>query len=149
MSLYPIDGGIPADAPVHERLRGFVVALLKRMTDRGRLGLFHRLRMLEMANPTGLIDRVRWQAIQPMRDYIRGLLQELVGPGATEQQLDYCEFNLVGPCLMVQLTCHTPAPGRGPVPVNDVDAFADHCTEFLLAGIKAMRAGHTDSDGKP
>ena len=139
MRLYPFDGGIPKGAPVRERLRGFLVALLKRMTDQGRLGMFHRLRMMEMANPTGLIDRIRWQAIQPMRDYIRELLRELLGPRATEQQLNYCEFNLIGPCLMAQLTCQPNLPGAGFIQVADVESFADHCTEFLLGGIKTVR----------
>lgn len=143
MSLYPIDGGISADAPARARLQGFMVALLKRMTDRGRLGIFHRLRMMEMANPTGLIDRVRWQAIQPMRDYIRELLRELLGSNATEEQVNFCEFNLVGPCLMAQLTCQLNLPGTGFVQVTDVEAFADHCAAFFLAGIKAVRTGRS------
>ena len=139
MELYPIDGGVPSSASVRERLRGFLVALLKRMTDRGRLGMFHRLRMMEMANPTGLIDRVRWQAIRPMRDYIHALLQELLGPEVTEQELNYCELSLVGPCLMAQMTSQHPLPGSRLGQGLDFEAFATHCTDFLLAGVKTVR----------
>lgn len=138
--LYPLDGGVPAGAPVRERLRGFLIALLKRMMDRGRLGMFHRLRMMEMAHPTGLIDRVRWQAIRPMREYIHELLKELLGPGVTERELNYCEMNLVGPCLMAQMTCQRNLPGTDPASDLDAESFAAHCTEFLMAGLPAVRA---------
>ena len=140
MRLYPLDGGVPITAPVKERLHGFLVALLKRMTDRGRLGMFHRLRMIEMANPSGLIDRVRWQAIQPMRDYIHALLRELLGPGVTEQELNYCELSLVGPCLMAQMTSHHKLPGSGLGQDLDFETFATHSTDFVLAGVKAVRS---------
>jgi len=138
MRLYPFDGGVPAEAPARDRLRGFLVATLKRMTDRGRLGMFHQLRLMEMANPTGLIDRVRWQVIQPMRVHIHNLLTELLGPDASESQLAYCELNLLGPCLMAQMTCQHGVRGDGGQ-LLDVESFADHCTEFLLAGIQSMR----------
>jgi len=143
MRLYPLDGGIPASAPVRERLRGFLVALLKRMTDRGRLGMFHRLRLMEMANPTGLIDRVRWQATRPMREYTHTLLKELLGPGVTERELTYCELNLVGPCLMAQMCCQHNLTGAGFFQTLDVESFADHSTEFLLAGVKSVRGKRT------
>lgn len=139
MRLYPFDGGIPTEAPVQERLRGFLVATLKRMTDRGRLGMFHQLRLMEMANPTGLIDRVRWQAIQPMRVHVHRLLTELLGSGTSEPELTYCELNLLGPCLMAQMTCQHNVRGIDGGQSLDVESFADHCTEFLLAGIKAIR----------
>jgi AcrR family transcriptional regulator len=138
--LYPIDGGVPAKARVRERLHGFLVALLRRMMDRGRLGMFHRLRMMEMANPSGLIDRVRWKALQPMREYIHGLLRELLGPDATEQELTYCELNLVGPCLMAQLTSQPKHSGAPLFPAVDVESFADHCTGFPLAGVRSVRS---------
>lgn len=139
MRLYPLEGGVPANAPARERLRGFLVALLKRMTDRGRLGMFHRLRMMEMANPSGLIDRVRWKALQPMREYIHGLLGELLGRDATEQELSFCELNLVGPCLMAQMTCQSKIMGARFFQGMDVEPFAEHCTEFVMAGVRSVR----------
>jgi AcrR family transcriptional regulator len=143
MRLYPLDGGVPATAPARKRLHGFLVALLKRMTDRGRLGMFHRLRMMEMANPSGLIDRVRWRAIRPIRDYTRQLLKQLLGPGVTEQELNYCELSLVGPCLMAQMTCQQNLSGAGIGQELDFESFATHCTEFVLAGVKQVRTRRT------
>jgi hypothetical protein len=99
--------------------------------------------MREMANPSGLIDRVRWKALQPMREYGHGLLRELLGPDATKQEVDYCELNLVGPCLMAQLTAQPRRSGAPLFTPVEVDSFADHCTEFVLAGVKTVRARRT------
>jgi AcrR family transcriptional regulator len=147
VNLYPIDGGIRANAPARDRLRGFLIALLQRMTDRGRLGQFHRLRLMEMANPTGLIHGIRWKALQPMRTYIQSLLRELLGPEGTEEELNFCEFNLVGPCLMAQMTVQSPPAGRPFLPSVEVMAFADHCADFVLAGIKSLRAKRRNAKG--
>ena len=142
MRLYPLHGGVASNAPARERLRGFVLSLLQRMTDRGRLGAFHRLRTLEMASPTGLMDRVRWELVRPMREYIRQILVELLGDEVGEQEIRFCELNLVGPCVLAQLTCQQ--PGRMPAPAlfqpGEVQAFAAHCAEFVIAGLESVRA---------
>jgi len=97
--------------------------------------------MLEMANPTGLMDQVRWEVVRPMREYIRQILVDLLGEGVGDRELRFCELNLVGPCMMAQLTCQ--AQGRMPGPVllerADVEAFAEHCTEFTIAGLTSIR----------
>ena len=148
MRLYPVHGGVASNAPARERLRGFLVSLLQRATDRGQLGAFHRLRMLEMASPTGLIDRVRWEAIRPMREYIHLLLKELLGDDVSEQELSYCELQLIGPCLMAQLISQQPRMPVAPFPPVDAESFADHCTEFVLAGLKSIRARNNSSKGE-
>jgi len=149
MRLYPLAGGVPASAPARDRLHGFLLALLQRMTDQGQLGAFHRLRMLEMASPTGLMDRVRWEVVQPMREYIRAILTELLGDGVGEREISFCEMNLVGPCLMAQLTCQQPGRIPGPAMFRpaEVESFAEHCTEFMIAGLKSLRARNRVAKG--
>jgi len=149
MRLYPLHGGVASTAPARERLHGFLLSLIQRMTDRGRLGAFHRLRALEMANPTGLMDRVRWEVIRPMREYTLQVLADLLGGGVTDQELRFCELSLVGPCMMAQLTCQQ--PGRMPAvslfEPAEVEAFAGHCTDFMMAGIESIRSRQAASKG--
>ena len=141
LKLYPLEGGVPATAPAEERFCGFLTALLRRMTDGGRLGTVHRLRMMEMANPTGLIDQVRWQVLKPLRDYLRQLLRELLGRKPSARELDYCEMTVIGPCLLAQLSVHQRRAGARPVHRSiDILSYADHCARFGLAGLKAMGA---------
>lgn len=139
--LYPVEGGVPSTAPPEKRFRGFLTALLQRMTDGGQLGTFHRLRMMEMAHPTGLIDQVRWQALKPLRDYLRQLLRELLGRRPTARELDYCEMTVIGPCVLAQLSAHQRRAGTAPVHRDvDIRSYANHCAAFGLAGLKAVGA---------
>lgn len=139
--LYPLDGGVPADAPVEERFRGHVRALLNRVMDRGRLGCFHRLRMQELAAPTGHINRIRGQIIGPMREYSLGLIRELLGPRATARDVELCHLSIFGPCLMAGHLAGREAPVRSrEVETMSVDELVAHMTAFALAGIRDVRA---------
>ena len=146
--LYPLHGGVAPDAPPEARFRGLLISLLRRMSDRGKLGTFHRLRMMEMANPTGLIDGVRWQVLKPLRDQTRQLLQELLGSEPDTRMLDFCEMTVIGPCLMAQLTLkHRCSPGTPVFRQTDIEAFADHCVRFAVAGLNALRVSGPQGDG--
>lgn len=141
IKLYPVAGGVASTASPEERFQGFLTSLLQRMTDGGRLGTFHQLRMMEMAHPTGLIDQVRWQVLKPLRDYLRQLLCELLNRKPTARELDYCEMTVIGPCLLAQLSAHQKRAGATPVhrPV-ELHTYATHCTAFGLAGLRAVAA---------
>jgi AcrR family transcriptional regulator len=142
LQRHPLDGGVPATAPAEQRLRGLLLSLVRRMTDKSQLGAFHRLRLMEMANPTGLIDQVRWQVIRPLRDHTRALLRELAGRRLTLRELDHCEMSVIGPCLMAQMIqCHPQSNGAALLAPIHLDAFVDHCVRFALAGLGARRNG--------
>jgi len=136
LRLYPLDGGVADDAPAENRLRGLLLSLLKRMTDRSLLGAFHRLRLMEMSNPTGLIDDVCLQIIRPLREHTRALLQELAGQPLSEQELDYCELAVVGPCLMAQMARqHKDGTGVPLLPTVQAEPFVDHCVRLAKAAM--------------
>jgi hypothetical protein len=139
--LYPIDGGVAVNAPPTERLRGHLHALLRRMTDSGRLGRFHRLHALEMANPTGFLDAVFREIREPHREPVLRVLRELLGPAAGEEEVELCELSVIGQCLAARhgRGLRSPTPGA-PLTERDVDELADHITAFSLAGIAAARA---------
>ena len=48
MQAYPLDGGLPGDAPAEQRLFARVHALLKRVFDDGRVGQCFRIALREM-----------------------------------------------------------------------------------------------------
>lgn len=139
LQRHPLNGGVASAAPAEERLRGLLHSLLRRVTEDGNSGAFHRLRLMEMANPTGLIDGVRWQVIRPLREYTRSLLQELAGGRLSERDLDHCEMSVVGPCLMAQMVRQQHDTTRGALfPSTSVDAFVDHCVRFAVAGLASV-----------
>ena len=138
---YPIDGGVSAKAPASERLRGHIHALVKRMTDSGHLGHFHRLHMMEMANPTGFIDAVIKRIRQPHRDQVLTALRELLGREAKKSNIELCELSIIGQCFAARhgRGMRSPTASRAELTKQEVEELAEHITRFSLAGIKTIR----------
>ena len=154
MEAHPPDGGIAPDAPAQERLRGGILAFMHRTvdTDNREIEIVHK----EMANPTGLLTEALRQAIEPMQQDMRSIIQELLGDGASEQQIRFCEISLMGQCFgpMLHLRHAKMTPGTPPPPglpfEFGVEELADHITRFSLAGIRGIReeAGKRQKAGK-
>jgi AcrR family transcriptional regulator len=140
-ALYPIDGGAPPTTSAEVRLKHHLRAVLSRVMDHGKMGFFHRLRMQELAAPTGYIDRVRARIIRSARQYTCGLIGELLGPQATEQDIELCHLTLIGPCLMAGHAADRRLPIGGPELARmELERLLDHITSFALAGIRSVRA---------
>jgi AcrR family transcriptional regulator len=144
LQAYPPDGGVPENVPVEERLRGRVLAIMRRIVDPQS----HELDIVykEMANPTGLLADVIQQALEPIFRGFALIIHELLGPEATEQQVLLCLMSIRAQCfgpLMRERRRKLDSP-RPPLPTSDpvmedVEALADHVTRFSLAGIRAVR----------
>jgi AcrR family transcriptional regulator len=145
VEAHPPEGGIAPEAPVGERLRGRVLAFMRRIADPDNyeVEIMHK----EMANPTGLLTEALQQAVGPMRQGLRSIVQELLEDEAGEPQVSFCVMSLVGQCFgpMLHLRHARRAPGS-PHPVGppfefDVEELADHVAQFSLAGIRGIRQG--------
>jgi len=144
LQTYPPDGGVPDDAPVEERLRGRILAIMRRIIDPRS----HELDIVykETANPTGLLAGVIRKALEPIFNGFTTIIRELLGPGATEQQVLLCLMSIrtqcFGPLMRERrrkMDSEGPLPpGHDPV-MADVETLADHVTNFSLAGILAIK----------
>lgn len=152
VQAHPPDGGVPADAPPEERLRGKILSLMQRMGDptNFEVEIVHK----EMANPTGLLAEAMHRAVDPMRRDMRRLVQELLGEGASEQSVMLCEMSLMGLCFGPIGHIRGFKPPGGPRPDGPpmkfgVEVLAEHVTRFTLAGIRDLRerAGHAPKAG--
>jgi len=145
-SLYPLGGGLGPEALPCNRLRAQVQAILDRVMD-PRLGHIHNLRMMEMANPTGFLHDffVRW--LEENRRLTLSILGDLLGPRATQEDLELCELSVISQCRAVHKTCPPPKDSQGPrgpsLPwrfnAADSERLTAHITSFSLAGIAAVR----------
>ncbi len=141
LRAYPIDGGVPPGAPAEERLRGHLCSLIRRFSDDRNID-FHIARM-EMINPTGLLREVMESELLPMRRQTVALVRELLGPDATERQVNHCEAIVASMCIhpvMMQRLARQDKGGQMPPIIDDAEAFADRVVRFALAGIRAERA---------
>ncbi len=144
IAAYPPDGGVAPDAPAEERLRGHIQAQVKRFMDSESrdLDIAHR----EMSHPTGLLAEVMHRSITPLRRTHLALVCELLGPRATEQEVQLCEMSTHAQCfvaLMHERHRRGGPPGarRHAPPMLAIDgpALAAHITRFSLAGIREVR----------
>jgi hypothetical protein len=77
----------------------------------------------------------------------RSIIKELLGDGASDQQVCLCEMSVMGQCFgpMLRLRHARMAPdvpSPGPLPFDlGVEELADHVLRFSLAGIRGIREG--------
>ena len=142
LGVYPPDGGLGPNAKPEQRLQALVHSLLHRIMDDGCLGHAGQILLREMADPTDAIAHVRRDTIRPLRERLHTIIAELLGPGATEQQLRFCQLSLIHQCLAIGFR-----KGKGPVLFPEqtaaktlTDSLVEHITRFSLAGIAAVRA---------
>jgi len=144
LKAYPPDGGVASDASAEERLRGRILAIMRRIIDPES----HDFDMVykEMANPTGLLAVAMQESIEPIFRDFASIVRELLGDQATEQQVRLCFMSVraqcFGPLLRERRRKMTsqapPLPVPEPIP-EDVETLADHVTRFSLAGIQEVR----------
>jgi len=137
---YPPDGGVSETAPATERLYGHLTAIIQRIADENNKDFF--IAQMEMVNPTGLLQEVMKNELIPVRQQTLALVRELLGPEATEQEVQFCEISTISICvhpMVMQRIAKRTHPAKVPLHIADINAFADHVFEFALAGINAIR----------
>jgi len=138
--LYPLDGGIGPDSSAQQKLSALIKALISRRTDRERLAQFHRIRQTEMVNPTELLGEVMAQHLEKTHKYSASIISDLLGPKASQKDIELCESSVVSQCFMPRIK----GMKIGPPPLHDrgadsLDELAEHITAFSIAGLKAIR----------
>lgn len=150
---YPIDGGVPADAPIEDRLRGHIRAVVARCADPDSLDF--DIARQEMASPTGFLTDIMRRSIQPLRETTTQLVRELMGADATELQVELCHASIVSQCFgpfMQKRAWRRVGKEVNPCEEEaaqiDPNAFADHVFEFSLAGIRHVLASSMPKEGQ-
>jgi len=144
METHPPDGGVPPQAPAEERLQGRIRALIHGNADPDNKSF--RIAHREMTSPTRLLEEVMRECLEPLHGAMTELVREMLGPGATEQQVRFCEVTVISACMGVARWRHFHAGLRtedvpsAPIVFDDIDAYAEHVAQFSMAGIRAMRA---------
>lgn len=144
IAAYPPDGGVPPTAPAEARFRGHILALVKKFMDPASrdLDIAHR----EMASPTGLLAEVMRSSIDPLRRRHLAIVRELLGPRASERDVQLCEMSTHAQCFAALMhERHRKIASRGgrlpgPPTFNiGAEVLADHVVRFSLAGIREIR----------
>ena len=141
MQAYPLDGGLPADAPPEDRLFARVHALLQRVFDDGRVGQCFRIGLRELVNPSAALEDTRRELIGPHRQQTRELVRELLGPAASNEAVLFCEISIITQWLAVNFFKERRSflLGRERLSKQAVEDLARHITVFSLGGLRAVR----------
>ncbi len=138
LAAHPLSGGVPANAPAEERLRGHILGMIRRIAD-PRSHEFDIIRH-ERGTPTGLLAEITRDCIRPVRAHMTAIVGELLGPRATEREVELCQRSIMGQCLHLALSNRHEqslfATDRGPPTLED---GARHIVRFSLAGIRDLR----------
>jgi len=142
MQAYPLDGGLPADAPPEDRLFARVHALLQRVFDDGRVGQCFRIGLRELAQPSSALEDTKRELIGPHRQRTQTLVREFLGPDASDENVLFCEISIINQCLSVNFIKEQRKYllGREQLSKPAVEALARHITAFSLGGMRAIRA---------
>lgn len=126
--------------PPEARLRERVYLMLQKFCDQGSRGQFIRLYLMELANPTGLIDESWRRLIEPKRLQFQKLLRELLGPAASEEAVLLCELSILNQCRGFIILRRNDLEYflKRPLTPEAIRQMADHITRFSLAGIRDM-----------
>ena len=141
VKAHPPDGGVSDDAPPQERLRGRVLALLHRIAD--EVNREFLIVQKELANPTGLLNEVMREELQPLQEKIETLVRELLGPRTLDMQVRFCAISIISQCINPMVATSGRKEKRedkgGPPGIDDIEAYSNHVVKFSLAGIRAIR----------
>lgn len=129
-----------ADGSPQERLREYILTLMKNFTTEGRLGHSSRLYLMELVNPTGLLQDDWRELIEPQRRKLHDIIREIMGQKADDQSILFCELSIVNQCRTLLTIKHKDLEylldqTLGP---ELIKRLAVHIADFSLAGIKAI-----------
>ena len=141
LKAHPPDGGVSDNALVEERFRAHVKATIGRLADKNNKEFWFVQR--EFANPTGLLEEVMREEINPIRKKTEGLVRELLGPLASDRDINFCETSIISQCIN-PMVAGSKSQGEdklkaGPPKIKDIKAYMEHVVKFSVAGIQAVR----------
>lgn len=134
----PVDQTIQAE----ERLKLFLTAVCQRIFDESEGSLFPRMMVKEMADPTEALETILRDLVANERDTIIGIVREILGPKATEEDIILSHLSIVALFQFFNFSRSIRQllqRKMRKLPPN-VEHVIDHTVGFALAGIHHKQA---------
>lgn len=129
-----------------EQLYAYILAMMQNFLDEGESGQFTRLYMMELANPTGLVQDLWHGMIEPKRRVLLGIICSILGKNEVDETVLFCELSIINQCRSLltirknDLEYLLDQPMSGKL----VSRLAGHIARFSMAGIKAVSNNFLD-----
>lgn len=138
---YPPLLNVSPAAPAEARLRAFLHSWLLRTFSSGATAWHGQLISREMVDPTGALDEIVRDKIQPMSLQLRGIVGEILGLPPGDEQVRLCTLSIVGQCVFYH-HCRPVLtrlfPQQPPLDTLGTERLADHITRFSLAAMRHL-----------
>jgi TetR/AcrR family transcriptional regulator, regulator of cefoperazone and chloramphenicol sensitivity len=132
----------PPGTPAEDRLRAHVEWFLHHLLDEGQPAWHGKLVAREMIEPTPALDEIVEAHIRESQLRLDAIIRDLLGPGASADQVRRCTFSVVGQCLFYH-HCEPIVTRLYPgvdMSESEIPALAAHVVRFSLAGIRDVAA---------
>jgi len=141
MTAIPFDEGVDASTRPEERLGIFIHAFMRRVFDEGAVGNFPRMMVKEMAEPTGALDAILEEVVEPQKAIMHAIVADLLTTTPDDMRVRACGFSIISQCVFFAfnralreryILAHD-------TPAIVAERLADHVTRFCLAGIADLK----------
>jgi AcrR family transcriptional regulator len=124
-----------------ERLERRIFAILDRFIGAERPSPLGRVLAHEAMDPTGNLEPLLENTMQPELERIQAILREIAGPSVGESQLSHAALGILGQCLLylyarpaIELISPSLRPGA-----QTCRFLAGQITQFSLGGVERLR----------
>ena len=134
------DTVLPEHLSATERLRITIHQIIqKTLIADHKGGVFRRIELMEIANPTGLIDEIWKQLIAPRKQELLNIVRDVAGPAVPEDAVWLCTMSVVNQCrgFMLMQKSRLESFENETLTPDRVEQIAEHITNFSIAGIRA------------
>jgi len=142
------DSFMPAHTSLEDQLRHYIHSLIRNFMEKGLQGYFSRLYLMELANPTGLIQDTWHDLIEPRRQKLLGIICKIIGADTANETVLFCEMSIISQCrALLTINPKDLEYLLGQVlSQNLIKRLADHIASFSLAGIGAVGTFRYDKE---
>jgi AcrR family transcriptional regulator len=140
LEKYPLNRPDYEALPVAGRLQAFIQHTVFKLFDNDISAHRFKLMAWEMIEPTAALDTLVANIIRPLEQRLAAIVRELLGPGATAEQVRFCELSIIGQCLHhrhAQPVIRRLFPDQQYGPEN-LHKLADHITQFSLQALQGL-----------
>ncbi len=134
---YPPLLGVSDGASPEKQLRAFILSLLFRIMDKGKPAWSGRLMAREMAEPTGIFDRLVEENVRPLHALLASIARRIVKNSVSEETIRLCCLSIIGQCLYYYNARYIAQVfQRDMSSPDEIERIADHITHFSLSALR-------------
>lgn len=140
---FPLDGGLPDDAPPEDRLRAFVSAKVGRVFCDDSGGHAQRMAAHEFSNPVSSVSNLFKEALAPQRDILGRIIRDMATTEVSEGMVRVCGFNIISLCdsRSFDKRARSRFLKKRVFSKEDIGKLAENITQFALGGIRSALEG--------